>query len=97
MGVAVTANFPPLAGMKLTSRTLMRDVGLLARERIIRRTIAGTDEDEGTFAPYSPGYAARKAQAVGGSGVVNLQLSGAMLNAIVLTVSDTWVLLSFSA
>src|SRR4029077_757463 len=93
----VTANFKPLRDLKLTDRALMREVGLLARERIVRRTISGLDENERGFTPYSRDYAARKAAELGGGGV-NLQVSGAMLNAIVISeVTEDSVTLSFSS
>ena len=49
--VTVTANFGPLADLEFSTRDLMREVGLLARERIIRRTIAGRDENDNAFQP----------------------------------------------
>jgi len=95
--VTIKRNFGPLAELKLSTSALMREVGLLARERIIRRTIAGQDENEQRFAPYSAAYAERKGKELGRAGV-NLQVSGAMLNAIVVTnVTDTSVSLEFSS
>lgn len=95
--VSVVRTGRPLSDLKLSSRALMKDVGLLARERVIRRTVAGLDEHEQSFAPYSAAYAERKAREVGSSRV-NLQLSGAMLNAIVITeLTDTSVTLGFSS
>jgi hypothetical protein len=94
--VVVTRNFGPLADIKLTTREVMREVGLLARERIIRRTLSGVDETETPFHPYSRAYAAAKA-ATFGSTAVNLQVSGAMLNAIQITdVGDDRVTLGFA-
>jgi hypothetical protein len=90
--VTIKANFGPLADLKLSSRELMKEIGLLARERIVRRTISGLDEDERAFQPYSPAYAKAK-----GSARVTLQVSGAMLNAIQITdVTDTSVTLGFA-
>lgn len=68
----------PLDKIELVTKADMRELGLLARELIIRRTIAGQGVD-GPFAPYSEGYAKRKRAALGSSGV-NLQVSGNMLN-----------------
>ena len=97
MGITVTKNFPPLAGLELTNRQLMREVGLLARERIYKRTLAGRDMHDNAFRPYSADYRAAKAREVG-AGTVNLQLSGAMLNALViLEVTDDSVTLGFSS
>ncbi len=97
MPVTVKVNFAPLADLPLTDRALMREIGLLARERIYRRTIAGRDVADLAFRPYAAGYALRKAKEVG-PGPVNLQLSGAMLNAIVVDeVTENTVTLGFSA
>jgi hypothetical protein len=99
MGVRVTVikTGQPLSQLKMSSRELMKDVGLLARERVIRRTLSGRDENDASFQPYSALYALRKAQETGSSSV-NLQLSGAMLNAIVITeLTDTSVTLGFSS
>src|ERR1700680_2371841 len=97
MGVTVTRNFASLADFPLSTSSLMREIGFLARERILRRTIAGIDEHDQSFAPYSPAYAALKAKELGAGGV-NLQVSGAMLNAIVLTeVTEKSVTLGFSS
>lgn len=95
MGVRITRSFKPLRDMKLSTKDLMREVGLLARERVIRRTIAGQDQNGAPFQPYSAAYAIRKASEVGGGGV-NLQLSGAMLNALtIIELTDTSVTLGF--
>lgn len=73
----------------------MREVGLLAREIIRRRTISGISADGTPFAPYSKSYALAKAKALG-PGPVNLTVSGAMLNALqVVEVTDTTVTLGF--
>ena len=93
----VTRNFGPLDQIPLTDAQLMREVGLMVRERIVRRTRAGEGVD-GAFQPYSASYAAQKRKALGGSGTVNLTASGAMLNAIVLTkVTDDEVEIGFSS
>ena len=98
MPVIVTRNFAPLSKTKLTDKELMREVGLLARELIVTRTIAGRDENDASFTPYSPGYAKYKTKELGLSAAVNLQVSGAMLNAItIVEVTDTSVELGFSA
>lgn len=94
--VTVKTNFKPLKDLQLSTRDLMKEVGLLARERVIRRTLSGRDEDDRAFKMYSTSYAYRKFKETG-SVVPNLQLSGAMLNAIVLTeVKDDSVTLGFA-
>jgi len=95
MPITVSKNFGPLAELELTNKQLMREIGLLARERIIRRTVSGRDQHDQAFRPYSAGYAKAKAAALGAGGV-NLQVSGDMLNAIQLTdITDTSVTLVF--
>jgi hypothetical protein len=96
MGVTVSKNFGLLADLKLTNKELMKEIGLLAREAIIRRTLSGVDADGVPFAAYSDGYAAQKAAALGSAAPVNLQVSGRMLQAItILEVTDTRVTLGF--
>ena len=82
--ITLTRNFGSLADLVLVTKEDMREIGLLARERIVRRTIAGTDASGSQFKPYAPGYADQKQQALGTSNV-NLQVSGNMLNHIVIT------------
>lgn len=96
MAVTITRNFGPLANIPLTSKALMREVGLLARERIIRRTLSGRDQNDAPFHPYSPEYRATKAKELGGGGTVNLQVSGRMLQGLVLSeITETSVTLEF--
>ncbi len=94
MTIAVTRNFPPLADTVLLSVEDWGRVGRLARERIIRRTLAGKDQADAPFAPYSEGYAERKA-AAGGSSRVDLQVSGQMLQAIVIEPDAAGVTLGY--
>jgi hypothetical protein len=75
MSVKVSRNFTALSAIALTTVEDMREIGLLARERIYNRTIAGKDAEGNTFAPYSEGYAKAK-----GSTFVDLTVSGNMLN-----------------
>lgn len=97
MGVTVRVNFKPLADFPLSTTELMKEIGLLARERILRRTASGRDEHDAAFKPYSAAYALQKAKELGPGGV-NLQVSGAMLNAIVVTkVTEKSVTLEFSS
>lgn len=97
MGVEVSRNFGRLADLKLTDRAFMREVGLLARERIVRRTLSGQDQAGQPFQPYSASYAAVKQKELGGS-TVNLQVSGRMLQGLVIVdVTDNSVTLGFSS
>lgn len=90
--VTAKANFGKLAELPLTNKELMKEVGLLLRERVVRRTVSGRDANEAAFAPYSLAYALQK-----GSFKVNLQLSGQMLNAIeIVDLTDKSVTLGFS-
>lgn len=98
MGVVIRRQFADLSKLAdtLVTRETMREIGLLARERIIRRTAAGKDEDGQPFRPYSAQYRERKAKELGG-GTVNLQVSGAMLNALtIVDVTDRSVTLGFN-
>ena len=95
--MSVTRNFGRLDHIALTNKPLMRELALLARERIILRTRQGRDADGAPFRPYSPGYAARKRQEVAGPTQPNLTLSGAMLGDIsILSVSDDTAELGFN-
>lgn len=77
--VKLTRAFGPLDQLELVTVEDMRQIGLLAREQILRRTARGTDVHGAAFEPYSEGYAKQKRQALGTS-AVNLQVSGNMLN-----------------
>ncbi len=93
--MSVSRNFGALDQIPLTDAKLMREVGLLARERIVRRTRMGQGTDGAAFTSYSAGYAKRKGAELG-STKVNLTVSGAMLNDItILDVSDDSVTLGF--
>ncbi len=94
--MSVTRNFGPLDQIKLTNAQLMREVGLLARERIVRRTREGKGTSGSPFHPYSASYQAVKAKELG-AGRVNLTVSGSMLNDIaILRVTDDTVELGFT-
>lgn len=84
-GVTVKNDIPDLEKVKLSDRELMREIGLLVRETIVRRTISGRDAKGAAFQSYSTGYAERKAKEGLGGGKVNLQVSGAMLDDITIT------------
>lgn len=85
MSIKVTKNFGKLADLPLSSESVIRELLLLARERVIRRTLAGQSSEGGAFRPYSPGYLTAKREALGGSGQPNLQVSGRMLQDIAIT------------
>ncbi len=93
MAVSLTRNFGPLDAIQILTVQDWRRVGILARERIITRTQQGQDQDGQDFAPYSPGYAALKAE-LGASARPNLQLSGEMLRSITVEPDDTGVTLA---
>lgn len=79
--------------MTWVARAEWARIGRLARERIVRRTLSGRDEADAPFAPYSPAYAKERAK-LGKSSAVNLQFSGAMLNAIQVEPDDEGVTLT---
>lgn len=72
--ITVSRNWS-LDDLELVTVEDMREIGLLQRERMVRRTLAGQDVNGQPFKPYSEAYAAQK-----GSTFVNLQVSGNMLN-----------------
>jgi hypothetical protein len=93
--ITVTTNFDS-DDLRFTDRDLMRQIGLLARETIHRRTARGISSDGAPFQRYSLGYAKQKAAQLGGSGTVNLTVSGGMLNALqIVDVDETSVTLGF--
>lgn len=94
MGVTLRRTFAPLTQMAFFTRADWEAAGRLARELIIRRTQQGRDVQGQTFAPYSEGYAKRKAAELG-PGPVDLTVSGQMLNGIEITATDKSVTLSF--
>jgi hypothetical protein len=77
MPATVTLNLPTFP--PLVDQALLRDIGDLAVRMIRTRTQQGIDRTGAAFAPYTPGYAEKKAKEVG-AGPVNLTLSGRMLN-----------------
>lgn len=81
MPVSIKQNFD-LKHVKLTSQALMREVGLLVRERVVRRTRQGISAEGAPFQPYALGYAQQKQKSLQGTGTVNLTVSGAMLNSL---------------
>lgn len=96
MSVTITRTIPDLGRLPLATRADLREAGLLAIELIRRRTLAGRDANGQAFEPYSPGYRDRKAQELGG-GTVNLQVSGAMLNALqIVDLTDEKVTIGFA-
>lgn len=95
MPVSVTTNFR-VGDVKFSSARIMRDVGLLARETIVRRTRRGEGSDGQRFRPYSASYATHKTRALGLASPVNLTASGGMLNALqVIETTDRRVTLGF--
>jgi hypothetical protein len=90
----------PLDQLELVTREDLRELGLLARERIVRRTRQGLGPGGVPFQPLSEGYAKRKRAALG-TDAPDLTVSGRMLNAlqitdIVLTDDEAYVELGFS-
>lgn len=99
MGVTVVKDtfvLPSELFKRMPGREVMREVGLLAREQILRRTAEGRDADGRPFAPYSESYAELKAKELG-TRDVNLQVSGRMLDGLrIVEVTDTSVTLGFT-
>jgi phage gpG-like protein len=94
MSVRLTASGRPFA-RALTTSSLMREIGLLARTRIERRTRAGQAPGGRAFRPLSAGYAKQKAKALGHARA-DLTVSGRMLNDMqVVEVTDKSAALGF--
>ncbi len=96
MHVSVSRNFGPLTDFKPLTIEDWSRIGRFARERIVRRTSEGRDENDQPFAPYSPAYAEAKAKA-GGAATVDLMVSGDMLRAITVEPDANGVTLGFSS
>jgi hypothetical protein len=94
--ITVKVSGKRLADTAITNAKLMREVGLLARERILKRTQAGRDEDGAPFKAYSKAYAEQKTKGLGSAAPVNLQVSGRMLQGLTLTdVTENSVTIGF--
>jgi hypothetical protein len=97
MAVVIRNTIGRLADIPLTDRALMREAGLLARERILRRTRAGRDMRGQAFQPYSAAYASTKAKELG-SARVDLTVSGGMLGHLtIVEVTDDKVVLGWAS
>lgn len=84
--VEITRNFGSLADLQLTTAEDLREVGLMARERIVSRTREGMGPN-GPLAPLSAGYAKQKRQALG-TDAPDLTVSGNMLNDLQIVAVD---------
>lgn len=89
MGLTITRNFGRLDHLELVTKDDMKQIGLLARERIVRRTLRGIDAAGLPFRAYAARYAKQKAAALG-AGPVNLQVSGAMLDDLTIVDVGGW-------
>lgn len=78
MSVAVSRSFD-LNRLELLTESDMRDVGDFHVRRMRTRTESGVDVDGAAFVPYSASYAIQKRKALG-HGLVDLTVSGRMLN-----------------
>ena len=95
MGVLVRNRVGNLRGVVQTTTADMKDLGLLARERILLRTRQGKDADGAKFAPYSPAYAEQRSKEGLSRANVTLELSGQMLNSIQVIAGPNKVRLTF--
>lgn len=95
VNIAISRDFPKLDQLVLTTAEDMREVGLMAREQIVTRTMAGTDVSGAPFQPLSEGYAKQKQAALGHANA-DLQVSGNMLNHLqIVEVTDDAVTLGW--
>jgi|ERR1041384_981831 hypothetical protein len=96
--VTVLRTFAPLTDLKFSNAAMMREIGLLARELIVRRTMAGQDATGASFQPYSAKYAEGKAKELGSAEPVNLTVSGGMLrNLQIVEVTENSVTLGWTS
>lgn len=96
MSLTVQRTGPPLTSLRFTNRELMRQIGLAAREMIVRHTLAGVDATGASFAPYSANYATRKQAYTQTAAGVNLTVSGNMLRDLqIVDVTDDSVTLGW--
>jgi hypothetical protein len=82
--ITIDRNFGPLDQLELVTADDMRELGLQAREIIIRRTRQGIGADGQAFEALSPEYAKRKREELGHANA-DLTVSGNMLNHITIT------------
>lgn len=95
MPITIEISGESLRDITFSTADLMREIGLLARETIYRRTITGVGVNR-PFRSYSPGYARWKTKNLGSASPVNLQVSGQMLNAMqIVEVTDKSVSIGF--
>jgi hypothetical protein len=86
----------PLDELQLPTKEMMQEIGLLMRERIVRRTMQGIGPDDQAFEPLSPGYAERKQRELGTSRP-DLTVSGNMLNDLtIVDVGEDFVTLGWN-
>jgi len=98
MRFTVTKNFGPMADIEFFTKQDFERIGKMVRDRIIKRTLNGIDEEGRPFTAYSPDYLRLKTAALGATaGRVNLMLSGQMLEAITIEADETGVTLKFSS
>ena len=87
MATRITSTGIRFDTLQLVTAPVMREIGKLAVEEILRQTDAGRDYQGRPFKPYSEGYAERKATYRGGrmganvgTGTPDLKVTGRMLN-----------------
>ena len=95
MSVTILRNFPDLRSFVFLNKDDWGAIGRVQRERIIDRTKAGRDVEGRAFQGYSPSYI-QQLQKEGLGTAVDLEVSGAMLQAIVVEPDADGVTLRFS-
>lgn len=91
-----TRDFAPLNQLRLTNTAIMREIGDIAKEAIVRRTRQGQGIS-GALRPYTARYAEVKAAELGTASPVNLTVSGDMLNSLqIVGVDETSVTLGWT-
>lgn len=88
MPLIIQSTLPRFDGLELFTAKDWRDLGLEVIDRIKTRTRAGLDVNGELFVDYSPGYAKQREAYGRGTAVVDLTVSGDMLNNLVVLDAD---------
>jgi hypothetical protein len=95
MGVLVRNRVGDLASNVRTTTADMKDLGLLARERILARTALGKDFKGNAFQPLSQSYLQQRSKQGLRRARTSLELSGEMLRGIQVIAEGRTVRLTF--
>lgn len=95
MAITTKRNFGPLTRDVKFTRVDWNIIGIAITNKIQGRTAAGVDGQNRPFAPYSPRYARLREREGFGKSPVTLQVSGQMMNGMVVLPTDNSVTVTF--